>query len=89
MRKTFFSAKFIKHCNEWCRDLAQSQYLGISKPQVDKALSNLLLSHLQYAGELDLAISKSVLQPHLFCDSQIFVSCCLLFCSLAQNAQCL
>lgn len=42
------------------------------------ALSNLLLSHLQYADELVFAISKSVLQPHLFSDSQIFISCCLL-----------
>lgn len=67
--KNFFSAKFIKHWNRWCRDFAQSQYLGISKPHVDRALSNLLLSPLQYAGELDYAISKSVFQPQLLCDS--------------------
>lgn len=64
-----FSAKFIKHWNRWWRDFVQSQYLGISKLHVDMALSNLLLSPLQYAGELDYAISKSVLQPQLFCDS--------------------
>lgn len=65
--KHFFLRKFIKHWNRWYWDFAKSQYLGISKPQADMALSNLLLSHLQY--ELDLAIPKRVLQPHLFCDS--------------------
>lgn len=59
MRKTFFLQNLL-NTGTCGAEILHSPYLGISKPQEDTALINLLLSHLQYAGELDLAISISV-----------------------------